>query len=88
METWGTIDPKQDGLRVIALIRDVTHRCEEISQAMLDIFQADKELMLCYQKDQISLTQYLDELKTRTEVVTGVGGIPGNHPAAVKLVNS
>ena len=48
MENWGTIDPKQDGLGMIFLIRDVTHRPDEIPQAMLDIIRADIELMLCH----------------------------------------
>ena len=38
MKTWVTIDPKQDGLGMIALIRDVTHRRDKTSQAMLNIF--------------------------------------------------
>ena len=50
METWGTIDPKQDSLGLIALIRDVIHRRDEMAQAMLDIVVEDKELMLCHQK--------------------------------------
>ena len=50
METWGKIDPKQDGSGMVALIQDVTHRHDDTVQAMLDIVQADKELMLCHQK--------------------------------------
>ena len=50
METWGKIDPKQDGSGIVALIQDVTHRHDDTVQAMLDIVQADKELMLCHQK--------------------------------------
>ena len=42
METWGTIDPKQDGLGLIALIRDVTYRCDKTAQAILNIVQAEK----------------------------------------------
>ena len=43
--------------------------------------------MLYHKKEHISLTQYLAEFKARTEVVTGAGGKPEHHPAAVKLVN-
>ena len=50
METWSTIEPKQDGLGMNSLIRDVTQRHDETPQAMLNIVRADKELMLCYQK--------------------------------------
>ena len=32
METWGTINPKQDGLGIISLIRDVTHKRDETAQ--------------------------------------------------------
>ena len=50
METLGKIDPKQDGLGPIDLIRDVTHIGDETAQEMLDIFRVDKDLMLCHQK--------------------------------------
>ena len=44
--------------------------------------------MLCHKKEHISLTQYLAEFKARNEVVTGAGGKPWHHPAAVKLVDA
>ena len=50
METCGTIDPKQDSLGLISLIRDVIHRRDDMAQAMIDIVVKDKELMLCHQK--------------------------------------
>ena len=50
METWGTIEPKQDGLGMIKLIRDVTYRCDKMSQEMIGIVRVDKDLMLFHQK--------------------------------------
>ena len=50
MVTWGTIDPKHDSLGLIALIHDVTRRRDKTAQAILDIVQADKELIICHQK--------------------------------------
>ena len=50
METWGTIDPKQDSLGMIALIRNVINKGDDMAQSMLDIIWDDKELMLCHQK--------------------------------------
>ena len=50
METLDKIDPKQDGLGPIYLIRDVTHIGDETAREMLDIFQVDKDLMLCHKK--------------------------------------
>ena len=88
METRGTIDPKQDGLGMIDLIRYVTHRRDDTAQSTLDTFQEDKDLMLCHQKLHILITQYLAEFKARTEVVTVAGGKPGKHPSTVKLVGA
>ena len=56
METCDTIDTKQDGLGMISLIRDVTHRRDETEHVMLDIARADKELIICCQKYQILIT--------------------------------
>ena len=53
METWGTIEPKQDGLGMIKLIRDVTYRCDKMSQEMIGIVRVDKDLMLFHQKQHI-----------------------------------
>ena len=83
----GTIELKQDDSGLIELIRNVTNIHDNTKQAMLDIFISDKELMICYQKEHISLTQYLTEFKARTEVVTRAGGKLGRHPAAVNLVS-
>ena len=44
--------------------------------------------MLFHKKEHISLTQYLAKFISRTEVVTGLGGNPGQHPAAVNLVSA
>ena len=68
------------------LCLDVTHIRDDKAQEMLDIFQADKELMRYQQKEHILLTQYLSEFKSRTEVVTRAGGKLGKHPESVKLV--
>ena len=73
---------------IIPLIHDVTHRRDETPQEMIDIVRSDKEMMLCHQKEHIFLTQYLAEFKSRTDVLTGVGGKPGNHIVAPKLVNA
>ena len=88
METWGTIEPKQYVLGMISLVHNVTHRLNETFKAMLDMFGVKKYLMLCHQKEHISLTQYLAELKGRTEVVTGAVVNPGHHTASVILVVS
>ena len=88
METWGKIDPKLDGLGMISLICDVTQRCNETEQSMLDIIHSDKDMILCHQKERISLTQYSTDFKARTKVFTVVGGKPGHHLAALKLVNA
>ena len=37
METWITVNTKNDGLEMIDLICDVTHRRDDMSQVMLDI---------------------------------------------------
>ena len=49
-ETWSTVEPKQDGLGVIYFIRDVTHTRDETAHTVLNIFRADKELIICHQK--------------------------------------
>ena len=86
MKTWSEIDETQDGLMLIKLIRDITHKRDETAQAMLDVVRADKELMLCIQSEHMSLTSYLAEFKARVEVIKGAGGKPGLHDAAIKLV--
>ena len=86
MENWSTIYPKQDGLGLISLICNVTHRRDETDQEILNIVRADKELILCHQKDHIALTQYLADFKEITEIVSGAGGNPGHHPASVTLL--
>ena len=88
METQGKIDTKQNGVGLISLICDVTYRRYEMSQTILNIFRADKELMLCHQKEHILLTQDLAEFKARNEVVSGEVGKPGHHQEAAKLVKS
>ena len=85
MKTWSEIDETQDGRKLIKLIRDIMHKRDEIVQAMLDVVQADKELMLCIQSEHMSLTSYLAEFKARVEVIKGAGGKPGLHDAAIKL---
>ena len=45
MNAWRQIDETQDRLKLI--IRDITHKPDETAQAMLEVVQADKELMLC-----------------------------------------
>ena len=42
METWVTINPKQDGFGMISLIRDVKHRRDETAQAVLDFSEQTK----------------------------------------------
>ena len=37
MRTWSVIDETQDGLMLIRLIRDITHKHDETTQAMLDV---------------------------------------------------
>ena len=86
MKTWSEIDETQDGLMLIKLIRNITHKRGETAQAMLDVVRADKELMLCIQSEHMSLTSYLAEFKARVEVIKGAGGKPGLHDAAIKLV--
>ncbi len=86
MKIWSEIDETQDGLMLIKLIRDITHKRDETTQAMLVVVQADKELMLCIQSKHMSLTTYLAEFKARVEVIKGAGGKPGLHNAAIKLV--
>ena len=85
LKTWGKIDKTQDGLKLIKLIRDITYKRDETAQAMLDVVRADKELMLCIQREHMSLTSYLAEFKARVEVIKGAGGKPGLHDAAKKL---
>ena len=63
MKTWSDIDETQDGLMLIKLLRDITHKRDETAQAMLDVVRADKELMLCIQSEHMSLTSYLVEFK-------------------------
>ena len=86
MKIWSEIDETQDGLMLIKLIRDITHKRNETVQAMLDVVRADKELMLCIQSKHMSLTSYLAKFKARVEVIKGAGGKPGLHEAAIKLV--
>ena len=86
METWSTIDPKQDGSGIIDLIPDVTHRHDETAHEIIYIVQADKYLMLCHQKEHISLTRYISEFKASNEIVTGAGGKPVHHQAALNMV--
>ena len=88
METWGTIKPKYDSLGLIYLIRNVTHRRDDTAHEIIGIVRADKDLIFLHQKEHISLTQYLAEFNARTEVVTGAGGKPGQHPAAMNLVGA
>ena len=86
MKTLSKIDETQDGLMLIKLIWDITHKRDEMAQAMMDVVQADKELMLCIQSKHMSLTSYLAEFKARVEVIKGAGGKPGLHDTAIKLV--
>ena len=37
MKTWNEIDETHDGLKLIKLIRDITYKRDETSQAMLDV---------------------------------------------------
>jgi len=88
MKTWSEIDESQDGLKLIKLIQDITHKRDETAQAMLDVVRANKELMLCIQSEHMSLASYLAEFKARVEVIKGAGGKPGLHGAAIKLVSN
>ena len=56
LETWGTINTKKDGLGLITLICNVTHRRDDTAQAMANTVRADKDLMICHKKEHISLT--------------------------------
>ena len=71
---------------LIRLIYDITHKRDETAQAMLDVVQADKKLMLCIQSEHMLLTSYLAKFKTRVEAIKGAGGKLGLHDAAIKLV--
>ena len=42
MKTWSKIDETQDGLKLIKLIHDITHKRDETAQVMLDVVRADK----------------------------------------------
>ena len=86
METWPIVEDEQDGLKLTIIICNIVHRRDETSKAILDIVRADKELMLCHQKEHQSLTQYVAESKARIAVIEGAGGYPGQHAAAEKLV--
>ena len=37
MKTWSEINETQDGLKLIKLIRNITHNRDETAQAMLDV---------------------------------------------------
>ena len=50
METWSIIEPKQDGLGMVDLIWDVTHRRDDMAKAILYIVLVDKEMILCHKK--------------------------------------
>ena len=57
-----------------------------MSKAIPDNVRANKELMLCHQKERQSLTQYVAECKACIVVIKGAGGYPGQHAAAERLV--
>jgi len=38
MTTWSKIEKSQDGLKLIRLICDITHKEDETAQAILDVF--------------------------------------------------
>ena len=61
---------KKKGLGIIALVCDVTHRRYETAKAMLDILFAEKELLICNQKEHILHIKYLAYFKARTDVLT------------------
>ena len=56
MNTWSKIEESQDGIKLITLVRDITHKRDETAQAILDVVQANKELMICVQSKHIVLS--------------------------------
>ena len=54
----------QDGIILIALVRNVYHKKDQAHQSMMDLVRADKALYLCWQSLQWSCADYMREFKS------------------------
>ena len=87
MSDWTDISSKQNGLRLMSMIRDILHNKDKTEQSVLETLQADKAIFLCSQKSDQSCAQYLQTFKAKEEVCKSSNGrIPRNYqPIAEKL---
>ena len=85
-DTWEDIATKQNGLKLVELIKKLIFDVEATGQTMLEMVQADKELFTCFQRNNQSLDDYVKMFKARAEIAEAVGSKPAISRAATTVV--
>ena len=77
-----------DGLELINLLRKAHFKQDGKKQAMLEIVEADKRLMLCWQKPGMLIDAYTRDFKAKVGMYKTVGSAIDISDATEKLVCS
>ena len=77
-----------DGLGLIKLLRKAYFEQDGTKQAMLEIVEADKRLMLCWQKPGMTIDTYTRDFKAKINVREAVGSAIGVSDTTAKLACS
>ena len=86
MAGFDTVKDDLDGLGLIKLLRKAYFEQDGTKQAMLEIVEADKRLMLCWQKPGMTIDAYTRDFKAKIDVCEAVGSAIGASDTTTKLV--
>ncbi len=82
MDGYKAVEEDQDGLELIKLLQKAYFEQESTKQTILKIVEADKRLMICWQRPGMSINSYTRIFKMCIEVCEAVGrGIGASGPS-------
>ena len=85
MVGYETMQNDLDGLELVKMLRKAYFEQDGTKQAILEIVEADKRLMLCWQKPGMTIDSYTREYKACIEVCEAVGSGIGISAPSTKL---
>ena len=86
VEVWETFQEEKYWLGLLQLIQNITFQKYGNKNYILELVEAERNLMLWFQSTAMSVDDYTREFKSRVEVWKSAGMSPGATEYAAKIV--
>lgn len=77
---WETIKTSGKLIPLLELVRQVCHKHDEVKQGTMALVEQQMQLFLNYQRQDITLEDFVKQFRARAEVINTFGGRAGYHP--------